>query len=252
MLREHGAGVRWELDVGDTFWLATLYYLGEWREMARLTQLLLRDAIERGDAVAQQGLRTGRCNLAWLLLDRPDEAREQLAIAERRRGPGFLWQHAQAVIAAVNIELYTGDAAAAGQRLADAERPRAAGLPADAAGAHRAGEAARAGGAAARGAEGLDPRPRRSGCARSAPSPTGLTQGGRGLGDRAWATSYAPRRIACAARRCRPRGASCSRRKSILVGNGMMGFLLIARMRRGCPRGRRRRAPRARRPRETC
>ena len=65
-LRDHGAGVRWEIDTGDTYWLASLFYLGEWRELARLTQLLLRDAIERGDEVAQQSLRTGRSNAAWL------------------------------------------------------------------------------------------------------------------------------------------------------------------------------------------
>jgi tetratricopeptide (TPR) repeat protein/tRNA A-37 threonylcarbamoyl transferase component Bud32 len=122
-LRDHGAGVRWVIDVGDAFWLATLFYLGEWREMSRLTQLLLRDASDRADVVAQQGLRTGRCNLAWLLSHRPGEAREQLGIAERAleaAGSGFLWQHAQVVTAAVEIELYAGDAPAASRRLAEA------------------------------------------------------------------------------------------------------------------------------------
>jgi tetratricopeptide (TPR) repeat protein len=125
-LREHGASGRWEIDIGDTFWLATLFYLGEWREMSRLTQLLLRDAIDRADVVAQQGLRIGRCNLSWLLAHRPGEAREQLAMAERSlgapgaAGPAFLWSHAQAVTAAVNIELYVGDGPAAARRLADA------------------------------------------------------------------------------------------------------------------------------------
>lgn len=130
-LRDHGAGVRWIVDIGDAFWLSTLFYLGEWREMSRLTQLLLRDASDRGDVAAQQALRTGRCNLAWLLAHRPAEAREQLAAAERSlsdraAGSGFLWQHAQVVTAAVNIDLYTGDAAAAAHRLegawADLER----------------------------------------------------------------------------------------------------------------------------------
>jgi tetratricopeptide (TPR) repeat protein/tRNA A-37 threonylcarbamoyl transferase component Bud32 len=119
-LRDHGAGVRWEIDIGDTFWLATLFYLGEWREMARLTQLLLREASDRGDIVAQQGLRTGRCNMAWLLLHRPDEAQAQLALAVQTLGEGFHLPHVQAVVAQVNIELYTGHAAVASRRLVDA------------------------------------------------------------------------------------------------------------------------------------
>jgi len=119
-LRDHGAGVRWEIDVGDTFWLASLFYLGEWNEMARMTQLLLRDAIDRADVVAQQGLRTGRCTFAWLLLDRPDEARAQLDIGEKSLGTGFHLPHVSAITAAANIALYQHDAAAAARRLDDA------------------------------------------------------------------------------------------------------------------------------------
>ena len=116
-LRDHGAGVRWEIDIGEAFWLATLFYVGEWREMARLTQLLLREASDRGDIVAQQGLRTGRCNLAWLLLNRPDEAQAQLALALQTLGSGFHLPHVQAVVAQVNIELYIGQFASASRRL---------------------------------------------------------------------------------------------------------------------------------------
>jgi hypothetical protein len=119
-LRDHGAGVRWEIDIGDTFWLATLFYVGEWREMARLTQLLLREACDRGDLVAQQGLCTGRCNMAWLLLNRPDEAQAQLTLATQTLGEGFHLPHVQAIVAQVNIELYLGHAAVASRRLLDA------------------------------------------------------------------------------------------------------------------------------------
>ncbi len=119
-LRDHGAGVRWEIDVGDTYWLGALFYLGEWREMARLTQLLLRDAIDRGDMIAQQCLRTGLCNLAWLVIGKPDEARAQLDIAERTLGEGFHLPHVQVITAAANIDLYCGDSAGAAKRLDDA------------------------------------------------------------------------------------------------------------------------------------
>jgi tRNA A-37 threonylcarbamoyl transferase component Bud32/tetratricopeptide (TPR) repeat protein len=119
-LRDHGAGVRWEIDLGDTFWLATLFYLGEWREMARLTQLLLREASDRGDIVAQQGLRTGRCNLAWLLLNRPDEAQAQLTLAGETLGEGFHLTHVQAAVAQINIDLYRGHIVEAARGLLEA------------------------------------------------------------------------------------------------------------------------------------
>ena len=117
MLRDHGAGVRWEIDVADTFWLATLFYLGEWREMTRMTQLLLRDAIERADVVAQTGLRIGRSTLAWLLLDRPDDAQAQLDVATRSLGDGFHLPHIQALTAEVAIELYRGASEGAARKL---------------------------------------------------------------------------------------------------------------------------------------
>jgi eukaryotic-like serine/threonine-protein kinase len=119
-LRDHGAGVRWEIDIGDTFWLATLFYLGEWREMARMTQALLREAQDRGDVVAQLGLRTGRCNFAWLLINRPDEAQAHIAAAGHALGAGFHLPHVQVIVAQVNLELYLGSAAAAARRLAEA------------------------------------------------------------------------------------------------------------------------------------
>ncbi|HTU57838.1 MAG TPA: hypothetical protein VMF89_05380, partial [Polyangiales bacterium] len=117
-LRQHAASVRWEIDLGEAYWLATLFYLGEWREMARLTEKLLRDAIERADAVAQSNLRIGRCNFAWLVLDRPDAAREHLALAERvLRDDSFRLQDMSLMLAAANIDLYTGDPATAFTRI---------------------------------------------------------------------------------------------------------------------------------------
>ncbi len=119
-LRDHGAGVRWEIDVGDTFWLASLFYLGEWNELSRMTQMLLRDAIDRADVVAQQNLRTGTCAFAWLLLDRPDEAKSHLEIAERSLGTGFHLPHVSAMTAAANIALYQKRPIDAAQRIDDA------------------------------------------------------------------------------------------------------------------------------------
>ncbi len=117
VLREHGAGVRWEIDIGETYWLASLCQLGEWRELSRQAQMVLRDALERGDVVSQLGARTGHSSLAWLALNRVDDARAQLAAAEATLAPGFHLPHVFATIAACNIELYAGNIAAAAARL---------------------------------------------------------------------------------------------------------------------------------------
>jgi eukaryotic-like serine/threonine-protein kinase len=119
-LRDHGAGVRWEIDIGETYWLKTLFYLGEWREMIRHSQLLLRDAIERNDVVAQLGVRTGGCNLAWLIAGRPEEARAQVELAEASLPEGFHLPHVLTVLAACNVDIYTDKVADAAKRLDDA------------------------------------------------------------------------------------------------------------------------------------
>jgi hypothetical protein len=116
-LRDHGAGVRWEIDIGETYWLSTLYYLGEWRELIRHTPMFVRDAIERGDVVAQLGARTGSCNLAWLIAGRPDEARAQLEAAHASLPGGFHLPHVLWVQAACNVDLDAGNITDAAKRL---------------------------------------------------------------------------------------------------------------------------------------
>jgi len=120
VLRDHGAGVRWEIDVGEAYWLASLYQLGEWRELSRQAQTVLRDAIERGDVVSQLAARTGHSNIAWLAIHHIDDARAQLAAAEASLPPGFHLPHVLATIAGCNIDLYAGNPSAAGERLAAA------------------------------------------------------------------------------------------------------------------------------------
>ena len=120
VLRDHALGVRWEIDIGETYWLATLFYLGHWRELIRHGQLILREAIERGDIVAQVGARTGHSNLAWLIADRAGEARNQLDAAESALAPGFYLPHVLAVHAACNIDLDAGDPRTAARRLDEA------------------------------------------------------------------------------------------------------------------------------------
>ena len=118
ILREHGTGVRWEIDIAESYWLQSLFYLGEWRELARQGQLLLREAIDRGDIVAQLGIRTGTCNLMWLLAGRAAESRTQLEAATAALPPGFALPNVLATVAACNIALYRDEPAAAAALLA--------------------------------------------------------------------------------------------------------------------------------------
>ncbi|MFT3699883.1 MAG: protein kinase [Kofleriaceae bacterium] len=119
-LRDHGAGVRWEIDIAESYWLQSLFYLGEWRELARQHQVLLREASERGDVVAQLGLRTGTLNLISLFGGRTDESRSQLDAVMATLPPGFALPNVLAIMAACNLALYTGDGAGATKLLADA------------------------------------------------------------------------------------------------------------------------------------
>ena len=120
VLRDHGAGVRWEIDIAETYQLCALFHLGQWRELWRQSQLVLRDAIDRDDVVAQLAVRTGHGSLAWLIAGKPDEARAQLAAAMAALPENFTLGHALALIASGNLALYTGEAAAASRQLAAA------------------------------------------------------------------------------------------------------------------------------------
>ncbi len=120
VLRDHGAGVRWDIDIGQSYWLSTLFYLGEWRELVRHGRTLLKDALDRGDVVAQLAIRSGRASWLWLVADRPDEARTQLDAATASLPPGFTLPNVFAVITGCNLAIYTGAYADAVRQLEDA------------------------------------------------------------------------------------------------------------------------------------
>ena len=89
------------------------------RELARLVPLQLREAVERGDGYAQDGLRGWRGNVAWLVADKPGEARAQVASVEWPLPPAGEIQvrHWYELQSHVHIDLYLGDIDAAWQRL---------------------------------------------------------------------------------------------------------------------------------------
>src|SRR5262249_41350301 len=119
LLRQHVAGMRWEISVAEQTLIGALFYLGDGRELVRLVPRLLREAIERGDTYAQDGLRGWRGHTAWLFLDRADEARRFAdAVVQTPASPEDIQvRHHNELVTLVQIDLYEGKAAAARQRI---------------------------------------------------------------------------------------------------------------------------------------
>ena len=111
LMRDHGVDARWEIDISEMFYLSTLYYLGELRDLMRWTPILLREAEDRGDVYAQHGIRAWRSNLAWLAMGKPEDARAHLlAVANERGDIGDFHLHDYyQLISAGAIDLYLGD-----------------------------------------------------------------------------------------------------------------------------------------------
>jgi eukaryotic-like serine/threonine-protein kinase len=124
IMRDHGEGVRWEIDISELFLMATLFYRGETRELARMVPLLLREAVERGDLYAQHGLRGWRSNVAWLVMGLPGDARAHvLAVAaERVALDDFNLHNYYEMLSHGQIDLYLGDGEAARARVGAARK----------------------------------------------------------------------------------------------------------------------------------
>ena len=117
-LRVCGEDVRWELAQVEFFAAAIAWQLGDARELVRRVSTDLRDAEERGDVYSQRGLRGWRANVAWLVIDRPGEARAHLDAAAQPLQSGHVAQlsHYYELLSAAQIDLYEGDAAGAYRR----------------------------------------------------------------------------------------------------------------------------------------
>jgi hypothetical protein len=85
----------------------------------RLVPIYLREAEEGGDMYAQRGLRVWRANCAWLVLDRPDEARRQADAGATPVDAAHPVQltHYYEMLAHTQIDLYLGDARGAHERV---------------------------------------------------------------------------------------------------------------------------------------
>jgi eukaryotic-like serine/threonine-protein kinase len=113
-LRSFGNDVRWELDVAEIYLLSSLLQLGQWREMARLQTLFVRDAAGRGDRASMGALRSGRIASASMFQDRTSQAREDLESVENDTPrDAFVLAQVHNLVARCSLELYQGQAAVA-------------------------------------------------------------------------------------------------------------------------------------------
>ena len=111
LMRDHGVDARWEIDISEMFYLASLYYLGEIGDLVRWTPLLLAEAVDRGDVYAQHGIRAWRSNLAWLAMGKPEDARAHVLAVGNERGDlaEFHLHDYYQLVSAGQIDLYVRD-----------------------------------------------------------------------------------------------------------------------------------------------
>ena len=113
LIRAQQTFATWEHDTIHFFWLYSLFYLGELRELAVLAPALLRLATSRGDLYGATNLRVGLPNAAWLIGGDTAGARHHLDEAERQWTPKwFHLQHYHHMLGDANLHLYGGDAEA--------------------------------------------------------------------------------------------------------------------------------------------
>jgi hypothetical protein len=102
--------VVWEINTGQTYTHASLFYLGEYAELARRVPKRLREARQHGDLYAAADVAAGRPNMVWLVADDVVSARDALQ-GSIRSWPTrtFHLQHYLGMFADGQIDLYTGD-----------------------------------------------------------------------------------------------------------------------------------------------
>jgi hypothetical protein len=118
--REQTVGAFYEMTSLQLFLLGSLAQLGELKQLAQRTPVALREATERGDLYAAVNYRIGNANLAWVISGDVAGARKHVvdAMAQWSRS-GVHLEHFYELYALTNLDLYTGDAAAAFARAAD-------------------------------------------------------------------------------------------------------------------------------------
>ena len=114
IFREECVGVAWEINTAQQYTLSSLYYMGEFRQLAQRAPVRLAEALDRGDLYAAADVAAGRPIVAWLFSDDPMAARERFRETMGKWTlHGFHFQHYSSLLAQVQVDLYTGDAEAA-------------------------------------------------------------------------------------------------------------------------------------------
>jgi serine/threonine protein kinase len=114
IFRNQCTGVTWELDTSNAFSFWSMWFLGELAEMTRRFPILVKEAHERGDMLAEANYTTFGGPFVWLAADDPDRAAQALAnVMGAWSKQEFHVQHFTTLTARVQIDLYRGDALAA-------------------------------------------------------------------------------------------------------------------------------------------
>jgi eukaryotic-like serine/threonine-protein kinase len=114
IFRDSCTGVAWELDTAHAFALWGLSHQGAVAELSRRWPILLNLARARGDLYAVMNLSSYIMSIVRLAADDPETAdRELRQTMSQWSREGYHVQHNDALWAAVQIELYRGDGAAA-------------------------------------------------------------------------------------------------------------------------------------------
>lgn len=110
ILRERCTAVNWEIYTAEVFLFRTLFQLGELAEILERVNLIVKEAQSCGDLYAETSLRTRASYLYYLILDKPEQASNELKEAiEKWSQTGFHAQHYYSFVAYCEIALYCGD-----------------------------------------------------------------------------------------------------------------------------------------------
>ena len=113
-------GGTWELNSLRILLLLSLRRTGMFNELSRLYDAYRRDAIRRGDRLAETTI-SRALNQMWLVRDRPEHAREELARSSWTSETGFMHlQNWYEIESHVDIDLYTGEITDTRARFGDA------------------------------------------------------------------------------------------------------------------------------------
>jgi serine/threonine protein kinase len=117
-------GATWERNTVQFLALSARALMGDLRELCVRVPEGLRDAFSRNDRYAQNNLRTFLPNLAWLVGDDPEGARQAASLAlEQSSTRDYHVQHFYELVAQAHIDLYTDRPRDALKRIDDGWSP---------------------------------------------------------------------------------------------------------------------------------